>query len=229
MLRRLLIIVALGSLFVPALALADVIAEITMSGNDFVIADTGTGNLTTITNAPVSFKFENVPSSPINNVLLGATLNLTGSTSDSVTGTVNSLTQLGYGGTFVITNGTYGILLSGVFGPTGTLTGGGSSLVFSDSDVNGGPYGPGGEVVLSSQYLLFDNTSQESFSLSLGMHSNITFDTVGSNTYITNDIAGGTGTFDSTPPPEGTPEPASMFLSGGALLGLGMLLRKRKA
>jgi hypothetical protein len=87
------------------------------------------------------------------------------------------------------------------------------------------------QLVLTSAFVSFSpSTTQEvaSFSLSSLIPNFAITTPVADKAYPSGAFtAAGTGTFSSNPAPTVTPEPATMALIGGGLLGLG-LLRRRK-
>ncbi|MCX6366341.1 MAG: PEP-CTERM sorting domain-containing protein [Armatimonadetes bacterium] len=98
-------------------------------------------------------------------------------------------------------------------------TDGGSTASFTGSQ-NGAT---GDSVTMTSDFLLFNNTTRRDYSLSLNA---LTPDfTLNVNGYLNNFTADATGTFATNPAPQATiPEPATL-----ALLGLGgVVLRRRR-
>jgi hypothetical protein len=130
-----------------------------------------------------------------------------------------------FSGSFTITDVLSGlILLHGVFGPGGTLVGGASAATFQDQTP------PVGEVSYTSDYISVAGTVNQGFAFSLSNFTpGLSIDTSTTPHLLVNTNAAGSGTFSADETETKTPEPASMFLSGGALLALGTLLRKRKA
>jgi PEP-CTERM motif len=88
------------------------------------------------------------------------------------------------------------------------------------------------QLVMSSQYLNFLNQTQETASWSISsLIPNFAVGTVvaGQSMIGAGPFNGsGTGTFSSNPGPTGTPEPESVFLIGGGLVGLAVVIRKRR-
>jgi len=133
-----------------------------------------------------------------------------------------SYTQPGFTGTFsFIDNITGKNLLSGIFDGTGaqfTAAIGGNGGAFDGTTTLIDPL----ELKLSSDYLNFLGATLESASFSLSSLTPafavdpITFKPIGRY------VAAGSGTFSY----DTIPEPATLSLIGGALLGLGMLRRK---
>ncbi|HMD70529.1 MAG TPA: PEP-CTERM sorting domain-containing protein [Bryobacteraceae bacterium] len=228
MLKRLLITVAVVSLFVPAVALAEEIGIFTDTSNDYDLNVSGGHDVFSI-NANGYFTFGPLISTVFGQAPVQATIDMSASTSsDAYTNGGTQAEEDNFSGSFTIYEfGTLHILLAGTFGTTGaSLSGSGGSGNFQDSTP------PTSEVVYTSDYLDFTpSTNYQAFSFSLSSFTPGLSYTGSPNTvFLDNATAAGSGTFSADPgPTPDTPEPASMFLSGGALLGLGLLLRKRKA
>lgn len=149
----------------------------------------------------------------------------------------DSFVQPGYTGTFsFIDAGSFpgANLLSGIFSVTGSpsTTGaqfsssvGGSGGSFNASATAGNL----NQLVLSSAFMSFANQTQEtaSWSISSLIPNFATGIVTGNQAYPASSFAGaGSGTFSSNPAPS-APEPVTLGVVGGALMGLGLLRRKR--
>jgi len=201
------------------------------------------GTTTTVTDSgAVNFTFSGVTGLPFSgpqaaNFTLTATSTSPGDCGVNC-GAGDSLTQFGYTGTFEFTDTALGTdLLSGVFEVTGspTTTGAqfesfiGSSGASFDASATAGNLN---QLVLSSAYLVLAGQTQETASFSLSsLIPNFAVGTITSGTAYPAAgpfNASGTGTFSSNPGPTATPEPATLALIGGGLMGLGILRRRRK-
>jgi hypothetical protein len=202
------------------------------------------GITTTITESgAVNFTFSGVTGLPFSGpqaatFVLSATSTSPGDCGVSC-GAGDSLTQFGYTGTFQFTDTALGTdLLSGVFAVTGspTTTGAqfesfiGSSGGSFDASATAGNLS---QLVMSSAYLVLVGQTQENASFSLSsLVPNFAVGTITSNTAYPAAgpfNASGTGTFSSNPGPSATPDPASIALMAGGLIGLGVLRRKKLA
>jgi len=151
-------------------------------------------------------------------------------------GSGDAFTQAGYSGNFEFTDtATSQDLLSGTFtvssvGATLTSTIGGSGGTFEASATAANP----NQLVLASAFLNFSGQSSEdaTFSLSnLTPAFSITEGPVdqGYPTSGTTFSAAGSGTISSVPGPStGSPEPATLTLIGGGLVGIGLLRRRKR-
>jgi hypothetical protein len=119
-------------------------------------------------------------------------------------------------GTFGITSGGLN-LLSGTF-TKGTLDVNGYTAGFTT--------GQSSIVSFNSDYLTWGSNTTFALSVSTTLSH---LDSLDANSFLTYDLSWGTATFSSSPPPEfHTPEPTTILLSGGAFLGIGYLLSRRK-
>ncbi len=233
--RRLLIALILSVLGVPGLALASqlaVVSEINTQNNDYILTDPGIsaadGGIETLTaSSEVELSFNTALNSglPSN---IDATLTLTAQTTTSgilIGGPGGEEYQPGFSGTFSIVSGLYGDLLSGTF-TTASITGGdgGSAMTFSVSDS-----GVNNQVTFASQIINFSaysGTEALSFALT-NLTPALALDA--SDSFLASTTGAGVDTFSANPlPPVVTPEPRTLVLSGAALLGIGLALRKRK-
>ncbi len=124
----------------------------------------------------------------------------------------------GFFGTFSITTAGGGFnLLSGSF-TDASLTLAGLTANFGDSGLAPDP-------VFSSSLLIFPANTTFALNIATTLTNSESQD---SNGFLTQNTAWGVTTFSSSPPPQFSPEPTTVFLSGGALLGMGYLLGRRK-
>jgi hypothetical protein len=197
----------------------------------------------------VSFNLSGVPGLPFTgpeNAIF--TLNATSETPGNCGATCtsgDSFTQQGYSGTFSFIDNGGGFaqgsnLLSGTFAVTGSPSTTGAQFSSSPGG-SGGSFNASstadnlGQLVFTSAYLNFAGQTQETSSWSLS--SLIPNFAVGTVTVVgTTDTAfpaagqfdaAGSGTFSSNPGPGAVPEPASMALIGGGLIGLAFVRRRR--
>ena len=233
MLRRLLVTLLLVAIGLPSLAMADQIAQVNEAlgqGNAYILTDKFSVNGTetfTVTNLPVYFSFNsNLGTGVPQNVDAILNVSATSTTVGSSSPDGSQDSQGGFVGSFSITSGVYGNLLSGTFASAGYAQGadGGNGLTFTDTDTTKKP----NEVVFTSQYLNFNyyvETEVMSFALS-NLSSPLALDL---NNFLVSNTGSGVDTFSATPLPPPTPaEPGTVLLSGAALLGIGLVLRKRR-
>jgi hypothetical protein len=196
---------------------------------EFNLTNTGgTGNSFTVTNGAVNFQFS-VPNALGTGIRPGLlNISATSTAASAPDGSGNQV-EGGFSGTASIFDSVTGTTaISWTFGPTGTLsvalgTPGtpGTGGTFSDSRP------PATEVNFLSPYLSFASSTSESFSF--GLSGGTPGGAVGAGGHLADEAFSGVGTFDAIPLPVGTPEPATMAMLGGALVGLGLVGRKRFA
>jgi hypothetical protein len=198
------------------------------------------GDVTTITaSGSVDFLFSGVSGLPFSGPE-AATFSFT-ATSDTIGNCADtcandeSFSQGGYSGSFSFIDAGAdpgSDLLSGVFQVVGTgaqfsseigSTGGSFDASAAASDLN--------QLVMTSAYLNFIGQTEEDASWSLSsLLPNFGVGTVSNGQAYPGTgpfDASASGTFSSNPGPTGTPEPATVALIGGGLIGIGMLRRKR--
>jgi hypothetical protein len=218
MFRHLLTAVVLVALFLPAMALADQITQFSeVSGEPaFTITDNVTfETLTASTSVYLTFD-ENVI--PFGRTPQTATLTWSGTTSSYAHLAFGQWIEEGFSGWFSIMAGTDN-LFSGTFS-NATLVASGQTANFSETDTP--PV-----ITYTSNYLNFSNANVFALALSMTLSSSVSQDT--NFRFLNFNHAAATGTFWTDPPPTIVPEPVTLLLSGGALLGLGLLRRKRKS
>jgi len=240
MLRRLLITLIPVVLGLPSVALGDQIAQISEvdQTNSYVLTDNYSVNgqeIFSVTNLAVKFSFD--PNLPIvfpDPVLQNelALLNVYVTSTTPGGSGFGSIGQSGFSGTFSITDNSGGVnqgnnLLSVTFGGNGSVSGipDGNGMQFNDSDTGTLT----NEVMFTSAYLNFSyytETEVAQFTVS-DLVNSFALD---SHDFLVSNNGAGVGTFSATPtPPVVTAEPDTVVLvSGAALLGIGIVLRKRR-
>jgi hypothetical protein len=215
---------------------------------EWSISTTTSGEITTTVSSTgsVEFTFSGIPGEPLAEPQTATfTLNATSTqlgNCGSTCGPGDSYVQPGYSGTFSFIDTTLGPddgdnLLSGTFAVTGSpsTTGaqfsssiGGGSGSFTASATAGNL----NQLVLTSAFINFTGSTLEvaSFSLSslvpnFALQTPLTGGNQGFPTASFN--ASGSGTFSAAAPALVTPEPATVFLIGGGLLGLDMVRRRK--
>jgi hypothetical protein len=195
-------------------------------GQDYILTNLGTSE-TLVSNVDVPIMFFwaaglGLPAGPINAKLNFSATTTTHATTDGS----GNISEQSWSGTFSILSLTNQNLLSGTFGPSGLFVGAGTSAGFTDSAP------PSTEVVFSSDFLIFTNTLQRGITFSFsnfqvgGSSANLS---INANGFDNSGNYAGSGGFASTPLPLVIPEPSSMALIGTGLIGLAMVLRRRKA
>ena len=230
MFRHLLMALVLAALFLPAVGLATEIAQIsqTAGGNNYILNDLWhERDIHRDDRSGDNF----LSCGRARGTRWPAYLKRNDDTTATNPGG-NYFSEGGFSGSFSIIDNTAGPdngrnLLSGSFGSTyGTISGSGYSMTFADST-------PGDSVVLSSFFLDFMPSNTQSFSFSLSNIEDAEGDPetlgFGAGGFLADNTSAGGATFAATPPPVIAPEPTTLLLSGGALLGMGFLLRKRKS
>jgi hypothetical protein len=221
MFRRLLIALVLVALFLPAIAMADqiiseTIATFTVDSNNFIVTNNTTSETFSVTlDTQMQFEYGVGIANPFGTSTRNATfyLNLTTTTPAGSLGSY--LLEGGLSGTFTITdNLTSTNLLSGTLS-AGSLSGfeNTANFGFGDSAPN---------VTFSSHYVSFGNAINEAVQFSMASLSPSL--NTGAGGFLLSSTSGGTGIFSDQIV---VPEPMTLLLSGGALIAMGFLLRKR--
>ena len=223
------------------------VATPTSSTPQFTILNNPAGTVTISASGQDFFTFLVGGTPFVGPVLANFTLNAT-SNSAGTCGSVgcpngDTFSEQGFTGSFsyTVASGPFlgGVLLAGTFNTNVTPANSGGNLLesingtggsFGGTQTGGNPNG----VVMSSDFLNFIGVSNEaaSFAFSAGSPNfsvnptgtNSSFPTTGT-TFQDNH----SDTFSSEPAPTGSPEPATMGLLGSALVGLGVIRRKRAA
>jgi hypothetical protein len=242
MIKRLTLASVVGGILLLGSAQATQIASFGEANGtqDFSLSLSGGANALTASSA-IFIVLANTVNPALSSVPITATLTITGDSS-TTSGSVNTgsfLTQSGYqAGTFsIVGTGTYaglGTILSGTFGGNGANNSGisgsaaGYSATFSSSD----GVSNYSEVIFNSALWNFATSNGiESLSFSLSNLSaalSLTGGYIPGSTGLTNSFtAAGSGTFSATLQSSPVPEPGTMGLLGAALVGLGLLGRKR--
>ena len=222
MFRRLLFAVVLAALLLPAVALADdiiaeTIATFTVDSTNFMVTNFTTSETFGVTlGAQMKFQYGAGIVNPFGTSQRDATFYLNLNTTTPAGSLGSYLLEGGLSGTFTITdNLPTTTLLSGTLS-AGSLSGfaGTSNFGFGDSAPN---------VTFFSDYAGFANAINEAVQFSMASLSPAL--NIGPGGFLLSSTSGGTGIFSDDIV---VPEPTTLLLSGGALLGMGFLLRKRK-
>jgi hypothetical protein len=193
---------------------------ISVSGSTTTISATGTAD----------FKFSGVPGAPTGDILSNFLLSATSTAVGTTTGNAYSLA--GFSGMFSFTDPLLPVgqrdLLTGVFQVVSTgaqfnESMGGTGGGFGASDTLSNP----NEVVMTSDYINFVGQTLQTSTFTLSSLAPA-FAAGGTNDLPTGGPyqAAGAGSFSSNP--GFAPEPGSMFLIGGGLLGLVVLGRRKR-
>ena len=216
-------------------ASAGTILDVNTEGDLFTFTNVGPGTSQTavVTDGAVTFAFQIATVLGPAFASFNGTLNFAASTSTEATGPDGSgnYNEGGWSSTETETltdtsPGPYNgvVIFSFTFGSSGALQvpNDGDGGTFQDSTP---PLSPP-EVSFASPILNFGTVTEQSFSFGLGASSNWT--AAGPTpAFLNNNTASGVLTFTSNPEPTGLPEPATMVMMGSALIGLGLIGRKR--
>jgi hypothetical protein len=214
-------------------ASAGTILDVFTQGDLFSFTDTGSSETAVVTSGVVTFEFQIATAlGPAFTPVTGL-LNFDASTTAEATGPDGN-GNYDEGGWSSVTAGTITdtqagayqnvVIFSFTFGPSGALSvaAAGTGGTFFDSTP---PLSPP-EVSFSSPILNFGNVTSQSFSIGLGGDNNWAVAS-GPPGYLVNNTASAVLTFVSNPEPTPLPEPATMVMLGSALIGLGLIGRKR--
>jgi hypothetical protein len=234
MLKRFLITLAVVSFFLPVVALADQITILQFNENgdnaSFNLTDNGSSEEFTVSNT-VQVTLGAVYGGTLGGTTVNATIVIDAISLDEATNPSGAVSETGFGSVadFTISNLADGLLLGGSFNGA-LLSGlsGDTTVTLQDS------WPPSSKVTYTSDYDIFSPgpgqiLTNQGFALSVsGLSPALGIAGAGSTGFITSTNGSGTGTFSESFSDQETPEPVTFLLAGGALLGLG-LLRKRKS
>jgi hypothetical protein len=210
-------------------ASAATIIDLETLGNIFSWTNNTTDETASVSTGAVMFQFAIATVLGPAFASFDGTVNLTATTTTPATGPDPSgnYDEPGWSGSGSLTDtspGTYNgvVIFSWTWGSSGLLSvaANGTGGSFGDSTP------PLTEVTFSSPILNFGTVVSQSWGLSFGSPANWT---IGPGGFLNSNTGGGVVTFDGVPTPTGIPEPATMLMMGSALVGLGMLGRKRFA
>lgn len=236
MLKRFLITLAVISLFLPVVALAEQITILQFNELDdnasFSLTDNGASEEFTVSNTVQVTLGDLTGFGALAGQTLNATLTMDANSTVDATNTSGAVSEPGFGSVtdFTVSNLADGLLLGGSFNGA-LLSGkdGDTTVTFQDS------WPPSSSVTFTSVYNIFSPgpgqiLTNQGFALSVsGLSPNALGITGGGPTgFITTTGGSGTGTFSESFTDQETPEPVTFLLAGGAFLGLA-LLRKRKS